>query len=112
MSVSLSLGIIGVHLSLSGTCTMASKRAGSKDTVESTTRDAVEQLSMSLPIYEDIKLFIGKDIKMKWQDIIDTFSCTFEENLEDRKVYVNIHQTGLYQIACRYLTFPCANMIH
>lgn len=45
MSVALSLGIIGVRLSLSTIGTMASKRAGSKDTIESVTRDAVEQVS-------------------------------------------------------------------
>lgn len=66
MSVVMSLGIIGVRLPLSITSTMASKRAGSKDTIESATGDAVEKVSMRLPIYEDTKLFIDKDIKMKW----------------------------------------------
>jgi len=46
---------------------MASRRAESKDTIESATRDAVEQVSMRLLIYEDTKLFIDKDIKMKWK---------------------------------------------
>jgi len=45
---------------------MASKRAGSKDIIESATGDAVEQVSMSLLIYEDTKLSIEKYIKMKW----------------------------------------------
>jgi len=75
---------------------MASKREGLKDTVESATRDVVEKVSMSLPIYEDTKLFIDKDIKMKWKDINDTFLGTFEEDLEDRRVYVNIHKFALY----------------
>lgn len=66
MSVATTLGIIGVHLSLRSTGTMASKREGSKDTVGSATGDAIEQMCMSLPIYEDTKLFIDIDIKMKW----------------------------------------------
>lgn len=45
---------------------MASKRVESKDIVESATGDEIEQVSMSLPIYEETKLFIDKDIKMKW----------------------------------------------
>lgn len=60
-------GITSVRLPLGSIGTMASQRASSKDTVESATIDAVERVSMSLPIYEDIKLFIYKDIKMKWQ---------------------------------------------
>lgn len=39
---------------------MASKRDGSKDTVERITRDMVEQVSMSLPVYTDTHLFIEK----------------------------------------------------
>lgn len=62
----MSLGVTSVHPSLNSTGTMASKRVGSKDTVESATRDAVEKVSMSLPIYEETKLFIDNDIKMKW----------------------------------------------
>lgn len=112
MSVSLSPGIISACPPLSSTGTMASKRAGSQDTVESANGDAVDQVSMRFPIYEDKNLFIEKDIKMKWQDINDTFSSTFEENMEDCRVYVNIHKSGLYRISCRYPTFPCAEMIH
>lgn len=108
----MSPSITGVHQSLSSTCTMASKRAGSKDTIKSTIGDVVEQVSMSLPIYEDIKLFIEKEIKIKWQDINDIFLGTFEENMEDCRVYVNIHKSGLYRVACRYLAFPFADMIH
>ena len=67
MNVSMSLGIIGVHLSLKNTSTMDFKRADSKDIVESTKGFAAKQVSMSFPIYEDIKLFIEKDIKMIWQ---------------------------------------------
>jgi len=66
MSVALSPSITGVRQSLSSIGTMVSKRAGLKDTVESVTGDVVEQVSMSLPIYEDTKLFIDKEIKMKW----------------------------------------------
>jgi len=65
----MSPGIVGFRPSLSHTCTMASKRAGSKDTFGSETGDAVEQVSMGVPIYEDTKLVIDRDIKMKWQDI-------------------------------------------
>jgi len=71
---------------------MASKRVGSKDIIESTTGDVVEKVSMSLPIYEDTKLFIDKEIKITWKDINDIFLGTFEENLEDRRVSVSIHK--------------------
>ncbi len=83
MIVSMSPGIAGVCPSLNGIGIMASKREGSKDTIESETGDAFEQVSMSLPIYEDTKLFIDNGIKTKWQDINDTFSGTFEEDRED-----------------------------
>lgn len=65
MSVPISPIIACVRLSLNSTGTIASKGAGSNETVGSATKDAVEQVSMSLPIYEDTKLFIDKDIKMK-----------------------------------------------
>lgn len=51
--------------SLSSTGKMASKRAGSKDTVGSATGDAIEKVSMSLLIYKDTKMFIDNDLKMK-----------------------------------------------
>lgn len=91
---------------------MASKRVGSKGTIESTSWDVVKQVYMNLPIYEDTKLFIDKEIKIKWQDINDIISDTFEENLENRRVYVNIHKSGLYRVACRCPTFPFVDMIH
>lgn len=87
--------IIGVHPSLSSTGTMASKRSGSKDIIGSETGDAVEQVSMSLLVYYDTKLCIYRDIKMKCQDINNTFLGTFEEDLQDCRVYVNIHRSGL-----------------
>jgi len=62
---------------------MASKRAGSKVTIKSVTRDVVKQVSMRLLIYEDMKMFIDKEIKMKWQEINEIFSCTFDDNMED-----------------------------
>lgn len=68
---------------------MASKRGGSKDTVENATRDVIEEVSMRLPIYEDTRFFINKDIN-------DTFSGTSDENLEDCKVYVSIQKFSLY----------------
>lgn len=61
--------------------TMASKIGGSKDTNECATGDGVEQVSMSLHIYEDTNFFIETNINMKWKDINDTFSGTFEEDL-------------------------------
>ena len=67
---------------------------------------------MGFPVYEDTKFLIDGDIKLKWEDINDIFSGTFEEDLEDHKLYVNIHKYGLYRIACRYPSFPCAEMIH
>lgn len=112
MIIDLPPGITGVHQSLISIGTKASKRVGSKDTIESTTGDVIEQVSVSLPIYEYTKLFIYKEIKITWQGINDIFSGTFEENLEDRRLYVNIHKFGLYWVACRYLTFPCADLIH
>ena len=112
MSFYRSPGITCVHPSLSSIGTMASKRMRSKDTVESAIGDAVKKVSMSFPIYEDTKIFIVKEINMKWKDINETFSGTFEEKLEDRRVYVNIHKSSLYQVACKYLTFPCTDMIH
>ena len=36
----------------------------------------------------------------------------FGEDFEDRQVYVNIHKSSLYRIACRYSVLPCTNMIH
>jgi len=91
---------------------MASKRVGPKDTDRSATGAAVEQVSTSLPIYEDTKLIVDKDIKLKWQEVNDAFTSTFGEYLEDCQVSVNIHKFGLYQIACRYLAFPCMDMMH
>lgn len=99
MSVVISLGITGVHPSPSSSSSMASNREGSKDTIENAIGDAVEQGFMSFPIYEDTKFFIDKEIKMKWKDINNTFSGTFEENLEDRRVYVNIHKSSVFQIS-------------
>ena len=48
---------------------------------------------------------------MKWKDINDASSGTFEENIEDHMVYANIHKSALYRIAWRYPVFPCADMI-
>jgi len=65
-----------------------------------------------MPIYKDTKLYLDKDIKMKWQEVNETFASTFGEGLEDSQVYVNIHKSDLYWIACRYPAFPCTDMIH
>lgn len=45
---------------------MTSKRAGSKYIDTSVTGVVVERVSASLPIYEDTKLILDKDIKLKW----------------------------------------------
>jgi len=74
---------------------MAFKRARSKDTTKSSTGDVVEKFSMSLPMYTYTHLFIEKDIKITWQDINTIFAGNFEENLEDRQVYVNIQKSGI-----------------
>lgn len=68
MIFSLFTGITGVLPSLYNIYTMDSKRGGSKDPIESETGDAVKQVSMGFPIYEDTNLFIEKEIKMKWKD--------------------------------------------
>ena len=91
---------------------MASKREGSQDTDGVAAGTTVEHVSSRMPIYEDAKLYLDKDIKLKWQEVNETFAGTFGEHLEDRQVYVNIHKSGLYWIACRYPVFPCADMIH
>jgi len=67
MSVVMFPSIIDVPLSLNNTSTIAFRRAESKDTVESTMGVAAKKVFMSLPSYENIKLFIDKDIKMIWQ---------------------------------------------
>lgn len=36
----------------------------------------------------------------------------FWEDFKDYQVYLNIHKSRLYQITCRYLMFPCTNIIH
>lgn len=66
MSIVLSPGIISVHQSLNSIGTMASKRAWSKDTIESTTGDVVDQVSMRFPIYEDTNFLIDKKMKITW----------------------------------------------
>lgn len=85
---------------------MASKRTGSQNTIGMATGATTEQVSSGLPIYEDTQLYLDKDIKLKWQEVNETFACNFREYLEDRQIYVNFHKSGLYRIACRYPTFP------
>lgn len=96
--------IASVHPPLSSSRSMGFERAGSKDTDESITREIVERVSTSFPIYEYTKL--------KWKEVNDAFASTFGEDLEDFQVYVNIHKSILYNIACKYPMFPCAYMIH
>jgi len=62
---------------------MVSKRTRSKDKVERSTRDGVEERSMSFPMYIYTHLFIEKDINITWKYINTIFAGNFEENLED-----------------------------
>lgn len=63
---------------------MAFKRVRSKDTNGSAIGAVVERVSTSLSIYEDTKLIVDKDIKLKWKEVNDAFVGTFGEDLEDR----------------------------
>lgn len=47
---------------------MASKRDVSKDTIEMSTGDVVEHVSMNLLVYIEIELFIENDMKITWQE--------------------------------------------
>ena len=100
MHVTLSPDLLVVHLPLTITRTMASKRAGPKETDGSVAGRVVAQVSARLLIYEDTKLILYKDIKLKWQEVNDAFAGTYREDLEDLQVYMNIHKYGLYWIAC------------
>lgn len=91
---------------------MASRREGSKDTIISAIGVVVEWVSASLPIYEDTKLVLNKNIKLKWQEVNNAFAGTFGKDLKDFQVNVNIHKSDLYWIACRYPMLPCMDMIH
>lgn len=82
-------------MSLNSLVSMASKRVGSKEINRSATSAAVERVSTSLPIYEDTKMIVEKDIKLKWKEVNDALSGTFGEDLEDRQVYVNIQKSSL-----------------
>lgn len=48
---------------------------------------------------------------MTWQHNKDDFAKDFEVDLKDRRVYLKIQQSGLYKVACRDPTFPCADVI-
>ena len=61
---SLSLGTRVVEKLSIITGNIDSKRAASKDFIESNTRDGVQQVSVSLPIYLDTQLFIEKGMKL------------------------------------------------
>ena len=63
MSFLMSPSIKSVHLHLNS---IGFHENRVKDTIESATRDAFDQVFMNFPIYEHIKLFMDKDIKMKW----------------------------------------------
>lgn len=106
------LGTSVVEKSLSSTSIMVSKRVGSKENIERSTGDMVEQVPINFPIYADTQLFVEKDMKITWEEIKDIFAGTFNEDLEDRQVYINIHKSDLYRVACRYPAFPCVDIIH
>ena len=40
-------------------------------------------MSFGLPIYKDTKLYLDKDIKLKWQEVNETYAGTFEEYPKD-----------------------------
>lgn len=90
---------------------MTSKRKGFEDIYGIVAGAAANQVSSGLLIYNDTKLYLDNNIKLKWKEVNETFTGTFGEDLKYRQVYVNIHKFGLYWIACRYPTFPCADMI-
>lgn len=46
---------------------MASKKASSKETIESSTGEAVEQKSDDFPMYADTQLFIEKGTILTWE---------------------------------------------
>ena len=89
-----------------------SKRTTSQDIDGIAVGVGVEQVSSSLSIYEDTKFYLDKDIKLKWQEVNETFAGTFGEDLKGHQVHVNIHKSALYPIACRHHVFPCVDMIH
>ena len=74
---------------------MASKRIRSQDTDGMATVAVSEQVSSGVSIYEDTKLSLDKDIKLKWQEVNQTFTGTFGEYFEYPQVYVKIHEFGL-----------------
>ena len=65
MHVALPLNLVVVHSPLISSGSITSKGVGSKEIDESATRAAVERVYTSFPIYEDTKLIIDKDIKLK-----------------------------------------------
>lgn len=83
-----------------------------QDTDGNAPRVTVERASSSLLIYEDTMLYIDKEIKLKWQEVNETFFGTFEEGLEQYEVYMNIDKYDMYQIAWKYPAIPCTDMIH
>lgn len=95
MHVALSPNLVGIHPPLSILGSMISKGAGSKETNGNSTGAVVERVSIIMFIYEDTKLIMDKDIKLKWQEVNDVFVGIFGEYLEDYQVYVNIHEFSL-----------------
>lgn len=60
------------------------KRTESQDTSGVAAGRTVEQVSSSLSRYEDIKLYLDKEIKLKWQEVNEAFTNTFGEDLKHR----------------------------
>lgn len=72
-----------LRTSLVVTINMASKSVASKETAESSTGEAFEQISVDLLVYADTPLFIEKGTKLTWQQIKDTFAEDFKEDSDD-----------------------------
>lgn len=70
-------------ISLEVTTNMEPKRVASKGTVESSTGEEVEHMSINIPVYVDSQLFIEKGTKLTWQQIKDNFAEDFKGDLED-----------------------------
>lgn len=67
---------------------------------------------MNVLVYIDTQLFIEKGMNLTWQEIKDIFVGDLKEDLEDRQVYISVHWSSLHKIVCRYLSFPCADIMH
>lgn len=79
-ALSLSTSVVEKSLNIMGI--MVSKRDGSKDIVERSTRYVADKVPIHLPIYVDTQLFVENDMKITWQEIKEIFAVGFKEDLE------------------------------